>query len=186
MKVESSISWNINNILVLELESSTSWKKRTFFGLNILTFSSLDFKKRWVAYTTSLTITDNNVRWSLSFNIQWNLLIVDIIYNGQCLKLDCVKYGYNFIENSNILPENFGQDGLYLNNSVNCKLLNKLKQELFFKQTFYQTNISNKVLKGGNLHFVMKTISLLRVKLFWTLSIGTEHNDILDTNIGLR
>ena len=32
------------------------------------------------------------------------------------MELDCVKHGYNFIENSNILPDYFWQDGFPLNN----------------------------------------------------------------------
>ena len=40
---------------------------------------------------------------------------ISTMNNG--LKLDCVKYGYNFIGNSNILPDNLWEDGLFLNNS---------------------------------------------------------------------
>ena len=43
---------------------------------------------------------------------------------NNALRLDCVKYGYNFIGNSNILPDSLWQDGLHLNNSGKCKLLN--------------------------------------------------------------
>ena len=39
-------------------------------------------------------------------------------------------------------------------------------------------------MKGGNLHTVMKTPSLLRVTLFRTYS--TKHSDILDAKIGFR
>ena len=44
------------------------------------------------------------------------------------LKLDCVMYGYHFIENSNILPDNTAtcQDGLRLKNSGKGKLLDNL------------------------------------------------------------
>ena len=28
---------------------------------------------------------------------------------NNALKLDCIKHGYHFIENSNILPDNFGK-----------------------------------------------------------------------------
>ena len=40
---------------------------------------------------------------------------IDAMNNG--LKLDCVKYGYNFIENSNTLTDNLWEDGLFLNKS---------------------------------------------------------------------
>ena len=40
------------------------------------------------------------------------------------LKLYCVKYVYNFIENCNILPDNLWLNGLHLNNSGKGKLLN--------------------------------------------------------------
>ena len=40
------------------------------------------------------------------------------------LKLDCIKYGNNFIKNSNILPVNLWQDSLHLSNSGKGKLLN--------------------------------------------------------------
>ena len=43
---------------------------------------------------------------------------------NNALKLDCIKYGYHIIENSNILPDNLWQDGLHLNNSEKGKLLN--------------------------------------------------------------
>ena len=36
---------------------------------------------------------------------------------NNALKLDCTKSGYNFIESSNILPDNLWQDGSHLNNS---------------------------------------------------------------------
>ena len=39
------------------------------------------------------------------------------------LKLDWVKYVYNFMENSNILPDNLWQYGLHLNNSGKGELL---------------------------------------------------------------
>ena len=41
-------------------------------------------------------------------------------------------------------------------------------------------------MKGGNLHTVMKTPSLLRVTLFRTHFNSTKHNDIADAKIGLR
>ena len=54
-----------------------------------------------------------------------NRLYSDLINTmNNALKLDCTKYGYNFIENSNILPDNLWQDGLHLNNSGKGKLLN--------------------------------------------------------------
>ena len=47
-----------------------------------------------------------------------NCLHSDLINTmNNALKLDSIKYGYHFIENSNILPNNLWQDGLHLNNS---------------------------------------------------------------------
>ena len=47
------------------------------------------------------------------------------MYNA--LKLDYVKYGYNFIDNSNIIHDNLWKhDGSHLNNSTKGKLLNNL------------------------------------------------------------
>ena len=43
---------------------------------------------------------------------------------NNALKFDCIKYGYHFIENSNILPDNLWQDGWHLKNSGKGKLLN--------------------------------------------------------------
>ena len=43
---------------------------------------------------------------------------------NNALKLDCLKYGYNSIENGITLPNNFWQDGLRLNKSGKGKLLN--------------------------------------------------------------
>ena len=43
---------------------------------------------------------------------------------NNALKLDCIKYVHNFIENSNIVPNNLWQDGLHLNKSGKGKLLN--------------------------------------------------------------
>ena len=40
------------------------------------------------------------------------------------LKLNCVKYVYIFIENSNIVLDNLWQDGLLLNSSGKGKILN--------------------------------------------------------------
>ena len=49
---------------------------------------------------------------------------------NNALKLDCVRYVYNFIENSNMLPDNLWQDVLHLNNSGKGTLLNNLLASL--------------------------------------------------------
>ena len=49
---------------------------------------------------------------------------------SNALKLDCVRYVYNFIENSNMLPDNLWQDGLHLNNSGKGTLFNNLLASL--------------------------------------------------------
>ena len=58
------------------------------------------------------------------------------------LKLDCVKYGYNFMENSNILPDNLWQYGLHLSNSGKGELLNyflvSLNKNYFLSKPFIQ------------------------------------------------
>ena len=54
-----------------------------------------------------------------------NCLHSDLINTMKnALKLDCIKYGNNFIKNSNILPVNLWQDSLHLSNSGKGKLLN--------------------------------------------------------------
>ena len=73
-----------------------------------------------------------------------NRLHSDLIntMNNNALKLDCIKCGYNFIENSNILPDNLWQDGLHLNNPGKGKLLNNLLVSLnksyFLSKPFIQ------------------------------------------------
>ena len=61
---------------------------------------------------------------------------------NNALKFDCIKYGYHFIENSNILPDNLWQDGLHLNSSGKGKLLNNflvsLNKSDFLSKTFIQ------------------------------------------------
>ena len=42
---------------------------------------------------------------------------------NNALNLNCLKYGYVFIENSNIVTDNIWQDGFNLNNSGKGKLL---------------------------------------------------------------
>ena len=70
-----------------------------------------------------------------------NYLHLDFIKAvNKSLKLDHEKYGYNIIENSNMLPTNLWQDGLHLNNSGKGKLLNKflvsLNQNYFLSKSF--------------------------------------------------
>ena len=72
-----------------------------------------------------------------------NLLHLDLINTmNNALKLDCIKYGYHFIESSNILPDNLWQDGLHLNSSGKGKLLNNflvsLNKSYFLSKTFIQ------------------------------------------------
>ena len=64
---------------------------------------------------------------------------------NNALKLDGVKYGYNFIKNSNILPDNLWQDGLHVNSSGQGKPLNifSVSLRIIFKQTFYPININS-------------------------------------------
>ena len=58
------------------------------------------------------------------------------------LKLDLIKHGHNFIENSDILPDNLWQDSLHLNNSGKGKLLNNflvsLNKNHISSKTFIQ------------------------------------------------
>ena len=72
-----------------------------------------------------------------------NRLHSDLINTmNNALKLDCIKYGYHFIENSNILPDNLWQEGLHLNNSGKGKLLNSflvsLNNSYFLSKPFIQ------------------------------------------------
>ena len=58
------------------------------------------------------------------------------------LKSDCTKYDYNFIQNSNILPDNLWQNGLHLNKSGKGKLLNNflvsLNKNYFLSKPFFR------------------------------------------------
>ena len=66
---------------------------------------------------------------------------------SKTLKLDCVNYGYNFIENSNTQSDNLWEDDLHLDNSGKGNLLNNflisLNKNYLFKQTFYLININS-------------------------------------------
>ena len=61
---------------------------------------------------------------------------------NNALKLDCIKYSYNFIESSNIVPDNLWQDALHLNNYGKGKLLNNflvsLNKSYFLSKPFIQ------------------------------------------------
>ena len=61
---------------------------------------------------------------------------------NNALKLGCVKYGYNLIEDTNKFPGNLWQDGLPLNNSGKDKLLNiflvSLNKNYFLSKHFIQ------------------------------------------------
>ena len=59
----------------------------------------------------------------LTINNRLHSDLINTVKNA--LKLDCVKYGYNFIENSNIPLDNYWEDGLHSNNSGKSKLLNE-------------------------------------------------------------
>ena len=74
-----------------------------------------------------------------------NIFISGLTINSDfinAMKLDCIKYGYNVIENSNILPHNLWQDGLHSNNSGKGKLLNNflvsLNKNYFLSKPFTQ------------------------------------------------
>ena len=99
------------------------------------------------------------------------------------MKLDCIRCGYNFIKNNNILPDDFWQDDLHLNNSGKGKLLNNslvsLNKNYFFEETFYSVNTNRVGYERVDLHTVMKTLSLLRVTLF------PAHSRVLNTTIFL-
>ena len=59
---------------------------------------------------------------------------------NKALNLDCLKYGYNSIENGITLPHNLLQDGLHLSNSGKGKLLNNflvsLNKNYFLSKPF--------------------------------------------------
>ena len=72
-----------------------------------------------------------------------NRLHSDLINTmNNALKLGSIKYGYDFIENNNILPDNLWQDGLHLNNYGKGKLLNNflvsLNKSYFPSKPFIQ------------------------------------------------
>ena len=81
-----------------------------------------------------------NVRFS-SYNQQPSTFnFINAMNNA--LKLDCIKYVHNVIENSNIVPNNLWQDGLHLNKSGKGKLLNNflvsLNENYFLSKPFIQ------------------------------------------------
>ena len=72
-----------------------------------------------------------------------NRLYSDFINTmNNVLKLDYIKNGCNFIENSKILPDNLWQDGLHLNNSEKSKLMNNFlvswNKNYFLSKPFIQ------------------------------------------------
>ena len=66
---------------------------------------------------------------------------------SKALELNCVKYGYNFIENSNIQSDNLWEDDLHLDNSGKGNLLNNFlisfNKNYLIKQTSYLININS-------------------------------------------
>ena len=58
--------------------------------------------------------TKNILVSGLTINNRLHSYFINALNNA--MELDCVKHGYNFIENSNILPDYFWQDGFPLNN----------------------------------------------------------------------
>ena len=79
---------------------------------------------------------------------------------NNALKLDCIKYGYHFIENSNILPDNL---------------------------TFYSININRVGYKrggGGSAHCDEDTF-ITQSNIIPNSFDNTKHNDIVDAKIGL-
>ena len=62
---------------------------------------------------------------------------INAMNNG--LKLDCVKHGYNFNENSNILPDIFGKTFVFEQFWILNTFLVSLNN-LFFQQNFYSIN----------------------------------------------
>ena len=90
----------------------------------------------------------------------------DFVYAvNSVLKLDSVKYNYNSIKNSNILPDNLWQDGLGLNNFGMYKLLN-----IFLVSLKKKDSLSNFI-----------THSKMIPKSF----NSTEHHDIPDEKLEL-
>ena len=72
-----------------------------------------------------------------------NRLHSDLINTmNNALKLDCIKYSYIFIKNSNMLPDNLWQDCLHLNSSGKGRLLNNflvsLNNNYFLSKTVIQ------------------------------------------------
>ena len=95
-----------------------------------------------------------------------NRLPSDFIYAvNNVLKLDCVKYDYNSIKNSNILPDNLWQDVLGLSNFGKCKLLN-----IFLVSLKKKDSLSNFVTQSK---VIPKSFN------------STEHHDIPDKKLEL-
>ena len=82
----------------------------------------------------------NKFTSGLTINNRLHSDLIDSMNNA--LKLDCIKYSYNFIESSNIVPDNIWQDALHLNNYGKGKLLNNflvsLNKSYFLSKPFIQ------------------------------------------------
>ena len=76
----------------------------------------------------------------LTINNRLHSDLINIMNNA--LNLDFIKYGYHFIENSNILPYNLWQNDFQLNNSGKGELLNNflvsLNKSYFLSKPFIQ------------------------------------------------
>ena len=108
---------------------------------------------------------------------------------SNALKLEWVKYGYDFIKNSNILPDNLWQDGVHLNSSGNSKLLNdflvSLNENYFFR-TFYPRKINRVSSERGKSVLSDEDDVINQSKIIPNSFDSTERNDILEAKIGLR
>ena len=123
------------------------------------------------------------------------LTINNRLYSGfisavnNALKSDCIKYGYNFIENSNILPDDHWQDGLHLSNSGKGKLLNNFLVSLtknYFKVNLLFNDTNRAGYESGESVNCSEDNFITQDKIVPNSFDSTEHNDILDAKTGLR
>ena len=103
---------------------------------------------------------------------------------NNALEFDCVKYGYNFIENSYILPEHLWQDDLQLETVNHFSII--LNRDYFLSKSFIQKNIKNLSSEGEESVLSDEERFIALSEIISNSFNSTDLNDILDAKIGLR
>ena len=103
---------------------------------------------------------------------------------NNALEFDCVKYSYNFIENSYILPEHLWQDDLQLETVNHFSII--LNRDYFLSKSFIQKNIKNLSSEGEESVLSDEERFIALSEIISNSFNSTDLNDILDAKIGLR